>query len=61
MKRELEEEYTKRILQILVSGLNGKNTVKAINTFAVPVLGYSFGIVQWSKAKLRLFNGRPAY
>ena len=22
--------------------------MKAINTFAVPVLGYSFGIVQWS-------------
>ena len=49
MKRELEEEYTKRIRKILASGLNGKNTVKAINTFAVPVLGYSFGIVQWSK------------
>ena len=47
MKRELEEEYTKRIRKILASGLNGKNTVKAINTFAVPVLGNSFGIVQW--------------
>ena len=49
MKREREEEYTKRTRKILASGLNGKNTVKAINTFAVPILGYSFGIVQWRR------------
>ena len=32
----------------LKTKLNGKNTMKAINTYATPVLIFSFGIVKWS-------------
>ena len=49
MKAKLTEEFTRRIRRVLDSGLNSKNTVRAINTFAIPVLDYSFGIVGWSK------------
>ena len=30
------------------SGLNGKNMMKAVNTYAMPVLVYSFGVIHWS-------------
>jgi hypothetical protein len=36
----------------LKTKLNGKNTMKAINTYATPVLTFSFGIVKWSPTDL---------
>jgi hypothetical protein len=30
----------------------GKNTIKAINTCAIPVLTFSFGIVKWTPTDL---------
>jgi len=41
MKQKLGEEYLK-------TNLNGKNTIKAINTYANPVLTFSFGAVKWT-------------
>ena len=38
--------------EILKSKLNSGNTVKAINTWAVPVIRYSAGIVDWKKSEL---------
>ena len=32
--------------------MNGKNTIKAINTYATPVLIYGFGIVKWTPTDL---------
>jgi len=32
--------------------LNGKNTIKAINTYANAVLTFSFGIVKWTATGL---------
>jgi len=32
--------------------LNGKSTIKAINTYATPVLNFSFGIVKWTPTDL---------
>ena len=32
--------------------MNGKNTIKAINTYATPVLTFSFGIVKWTPTDL---------
>ena len=29
-----------------------KNTIKAINTYAIPVLTFSFGIVKWTPTDL---------
>jgi hypothetical protein len=36
--------YYLRIKSILKSKLNGNNLIKAVNTYAVPLLTYSFGV-----------------
>jgi hypothetical protein len=41
-----------RTRSILKTKLNGKNTIKAINTYAIPVLTSSFGIVKWTPTDL---------
>jgi len=52
MKQKLGEEYLNRTKSILKTKLNGKNTIKAINTYATAVLTYSFGIVKWTPTDL---------
>ena len=48
MKEKLDEDYLNRTKSILKTKLNGKITIKAINTYATPVLTFSFGIVKWT-------------
>jgi len=45
MKERLKKEYTKRLRMILKSELNAKNKIIAIGALVVPVLKYSFGII----------------
>ena len=52
MKEKIKNEHTKRLKAILNSNLNSGNTVKAINTWAVPVIRYSAGIVDWKNSEL---------
>ena len=52
MKEKVRKEYIKRLRAILKSKLNSGNTVKAINTWAVPVIRYSAGIVDWRKSEI---------
>ena len=52
MKQKLGEEYLSHIKSILMTKLNGKNTIKAINTYATPALTFSFGIVKWTPTDL---------
>ena len=52
-KAAITEKFKSRLHKILNSHLNAKNTIKAINTFAIPVLTYSFGIVHWSQTDLK--------
>ena len=44
--------YIKRLKAILKSKLNSENTVKAINSWAVPVIRHSAGIVDWKNSEL---------
>jgi hypothetical protein len=48
MKQKLGKEYLNRTKSILKTKLNGKNTIKAINTYATPVLTFSYGIPKWT-------------
>jgi hypothetical protein len=41
---------------ILKSKLNGNNLIKAVNTYAVPLFTYSFGVIKWSKTNLKNIN-----
>ena len=52
MKEKINKGYIKRLKAILKSKLNSVNTVKAINTWAVPVIRYSAGIVDWKNSEL---------
>ena len=52
MKKKIEKEYIKRLKAILKSKLSSGDTVKAINTWAVPVIRYSAGIVDWKNSEL---------
>jgi len=47
MKERLKQEYNRRLRMILKSELNAWNKITAIGALAVPVLIYSFGIINW--------------
>ena len=53
MKEKINKEYIKRLKAILKSKLNSGNIVKAINTWVVPVIRHSAGIVDWKNSELR--------
>lgn len=52
MKSKITQEYYRRVRMVLRSKLNSKNKIIAINTLAVPVPTYSFGIVNWRKDEI---------
>ena len=47
MKVKIKKEYKKRIKLVLKSELNARNKIAAINTLAVPVILYSYGVFDW--------------
>jgi hypothetical protein len=53
MKQKLGKEYLNRKESILKTKLNGKNMIKAINTYATPVLTFSFRKVKWMPTDLQ--------
>ena len=53
MKDKTRSEYLRRVKKVLKSGLDGNSIIQAINTWAVPVLRYGAGIVDWPVADLR--------
>ena len=52
MKEKIKKEYIKVLKAILKSKLNSGNTVKALNTWAVPVIRYSAGRVDLNNSEL---------
>ncbi|XP_075975709.1 uncharacterized protein LOC142976307 [Anticarsia gemmatalis] len=52
-KQKLTTQFQHRLNTILKTQLNSRNTIKAINTFVIPLLTYSFGIIAWTKTELR--------
>lgn len=58
IKDRLTKQFISRVTKIVKTKLNGKNLVKAINTYAIPVLSYSFGVIKWNKEELRRLRTR---
>ena len=52
VKKQTSVEYINRRHKILKSNLNGGNTIHAINNWAVLVISYIAGIVDWTMAEL---------
>ncbi|XP_064076354.1 uncharacterized protein LOC135194637 [Vanessa tameamea] len=53
LKQDLTTEYIKRVNQLCKKHLYSRNLIRAINTFAIPVLTYSFGIIKWSQTDIK--------
>jgi len=53
MKEILKHEYSKRLRMILKSELNTRNKITAIGALTVPVLRYSFGIINWRTEEIK--------
>ena len=47
IKVKIRKEYKRRIKLVLKSELNSRNKIAAINTLAVPVIFYSYGVIDW--------------
>ena len=52
-KKTATKEYFRRMRLILRSELNAGNTIRAINTWALPVIRYTAGIIEWTVAELQ--------
>jgi len=55
-KEKLKKEYLRRLRLVLGTELSAKNKIQAIGSLAVPVLSYSFGIVDWHQEELQKLN-----
>ena len=51
-KDKVTKEYKKRVRKIWNSELNGQNKVTAHNTFAVPIITSTVGILDWTKKEI---------
>ena len=56
MKNKVTAKYKRRLRLILKSKLNGKNKIQVINTWAVALLRYGSGIINWNVDKLKKIN-----
>ena len=56
MQEIFRNEYFRRLRLLLKSKLNGKNKIMAINTWAVPVLRYGAGIINWNVEDIRAMD-----
>ena len=52
MKEKIRKEYYRRVRLILQSELNACNKFEAINSLAVPVVTYSFNIINWKISEI---------
>ncbi|KAL0841160.1 hypothetical protein ABMA28_014906 [Loxostege sticticalis] len=53
IKEKLKTEYYQRIHSLCKKQLYSKNLFKAINTYAIPILTYSFGVIKWTNSELQ--------
>ena len=53
MKKKITKEYNRRLKLVLKSKLNGRNIILAINTWAVAVIRYGAGIIDWNMGELK--------
>ncbi|XP_022188758.2 uncharacterized protein LOC111047332 [Nilaparvata lugens] len=49
---EVEGEFRSRLDRVLKGKLSAKNCIKAVNTWVIPALTYTFGILKWSDTRL---------
>lgn len=58
MKEKIRKECIRRVRSILKTELNSKNRITAINTLALPVVTYSFNIINWNLSELKRLDSK---
>ena len=58
MKERLKQEYSRGLRMILKSELNARNKIIAIGAIAVPVVRYSFGVINWRTEEIKSLTGK---
>ena len=58
MKGKIRKECLRRVGLILKTELNSKNKITAIDSLAIPVVIYSFNIVNWNLSELRKLDAK---
>ena len=53
MKDKIRKEYYRRVRKVVKTELNSKNKMQAINSLAVPVVQYSWNIINWKLSEIR--------
>ena len=53
MKEKIRKECYRRVWAILKTEINSANRVQAINTLALPVVTYSFNIINWNLSDIK--------
>jgi hypothetical protein len=56
MKERLKQEYIRRLRMILKSELNARNKMTVVGALAVPLLRYSFQIINWRIEEIKQIN-----
>jgi hypothetical protein len=57
-KEKLKKEYVRRLRLILNTKLSAKNKMQTIGSLAVPVLRYSFRIINWHQEEIQKLDRR---
>ena len=52
MRKKIRKECFRRVRSILRSELNARNIIDAINSLTLPVVKYSFTVINWSLNKI---------
>jgi len=58
MKEKVKEEYLRRVKLVARSRLYAGNLIKGVNAWAVSVVRYSAGVLNWTKKELRAMDVR---
>ena len=56
IKLNVSKEYIRKLRKVLKSKLNGRNLVRRVNIWAVPLLRYSAAFVSWRKTELQAID-----
>jgi len=58
MRERLKQKYSRRLRMILKCELNARNKMTAIGAQVVPLLIYSFGIINWRTKEIKKLTGK---
>ena len=58
MKGKIQKEYLRRTRKLLETKLSSRNLIKEINTWAVPLVGYSGHFLKWTREELKQMDQR---